>query len=75
MATVTHLLVGLFFLTTGLYGVVYPYKMAKFGEQLDAIGSKRPSYHVEPTNWNVSLTRIVSIFIVVCGIAIISLGV
>lgn len=75
MAVVTHLLVGFFFLTVGLYGGVRPYKMAKFGEQIDAIGSTRSSYSVEPTDWNVSLTQVVSILTAACGIAIISLGI
>ena len=34
-----------------------PYRLAKFGEQIDAIGSKRRLTKVEPTDWNVTLTR------------------
>ena len=34
-----------------------PYRLAKFEEQIDAIGSKRRSTKVEPTDRNVTLTR------------------
>lgn len=53
-------LIGMFgiFLLLGVLGVLKPYKTTKFFEQLQAIGSRRSSKDVEPTDWNVKLSRI-----------------
>jgi len=58
---------GLVLLAVGLYGAFRPYQLARFGEQLDAIGSKRSLGEVEPADWNVFFTRIVSVALSVFG--------
>jgi hypothetical protein len=65
-----RVLIVLFFLLFGGAGAFFPYEVARFGEQIDAIGSKTPARNVEPTGWNVALTRIVSIGLVVFGLLI-----
>lgn len=52
----------------GLPGAIWPYKLARFGEQLDAIGSKRSWSEVEPADWNVALTRIIGLAFVTFGV-------
>lgn len=47
-------------LVVGLPGAIWPYKSARWGEILDAIGRK-PSGRVEPTDWNVALSRVLGI--------------
>lgn len=54
-------------LAFGIPGAIWPYELAKFGEQLDAIGSKRSWSEVEPAGWNVALTRAVGIGMTVVG--------
>jgi hypothetical protein len=71
---VSWLVTGLFFLLVGLYGAVRPDEMARFTEQVDALGSKRDVGAVEPTDWNVRLTRLVSLFPALCGVAIVGLA-
>ena len=61
---------GLFLLVGGLLGALWPYKVAKFGEQWDSIGSKRSWYSVEPADWNVTLTRGLGILFSVFGVVI-----
>lgn len=54
----------------GLLGVIWPYKLARFNEQFDAIGSKRRASAVEPAEWNVMLTRVSSAVMVLIGVAV-----
>jgi len=63
-----HIGIALILILFGLPGAVFPYKIAKFGEMLDAIGSKRRSSEVEPAGWNVTLTRIGSLAMVLVGV-------
>jgi hypothetical protein len=63
-----HIGVALILVLFGLPGAAFPYKVAKFGEMLDAIGSKRRSSEVEPAAWNVTLTRIGSLAMVLFGV-------
>jgi hypothetical protein len=74
MVTLAHLPLEVFFLAAGLHGVLRPYKTAKFGEQLDAIGSKRAAQRVEPADWNVTLTRVVSLFTTLGGTVVVLLA-
>lgn len=67
-------LTGLFFLAVGSYGVLRPYAMARFTEQVDALGSRRDTASVEPTDWSVRLTRVVSAVAALCGAAIVGLA-
>ncbi|MFC4549812.1 MULTISPECIES: hypothetical protein [Halorussus] len=59
---------GLLLVLFGLPGAVWPYKIAKFGEAMDAIGSTRKSSEVEPAGWNVALTRLVSVGMMLFGL-------
>ena len=54
---VRYLVLGFLFTIWGVLMTWKPYRLAKFEEQIDAIGSKRRSTKVEPTDWNVTLTR------------------
>ena len=60
-------ILGVLLLITGVPAAIWPYKFARVNEQIDAIGSKRPAYAVEPADWNVRLTRIVGIVLVIAG--------
>lgn len=40
----------------------YAYTVARFKEQVDAIGSKRSASEVEPAEWNVTLTKGTAVF-------------
>lgn len=54
-------------LVFGIPGAVWPYKFARFEEQLDAIGSKRSWSEVEPAEWKVLLTRVMGIVMALVG--------
>jgi len=45
-------------LAFGVSNAVWPYRMARLGERLDALGTERGSGEVEPTDWNVVFTRL-----------------
>lgn len=60
-------IVGVIFLGCGIPFAIWPYKCARLNEQLDAIGSKHPSYAVEPADWYVTFTRISGIVMVIIG--------
>ena len=60
---------ALFLLAIGIPNAVWPYKFARFEEQMDSIGSKRSWSEVEPADWKVALTRIVG-----AGMALFGLG-
>jgi hypothetical protein len=61
---------GLLLVAFGLLGAVWPYKVTRFGEQMDAIGSKRSLSDVEPADWNVMLTRIVGGVCILFGLGV-----
>ena len=46
------------FLALGVPSAVWPYRLARFEERLDAIGSKRRWDDVEPADWKVAITRV-----------------
>lgn len=54
-------------LVFGAPGAIWPYKLARFEEQLDAIGSKRSWSEVEPADWKVLLTRIIGSGMAIIG--------
>jgi len=58
---------GWFLLVFGLPAAAFPYRLAKFNEALDAIGSQRKSSEVEPAGWNVFLTRAVGVVTTLVG--------
>lgn len=59
--------IAIVMLVFGLPNAMWPYKMARFEEQLDAIGSKRSWSEVEPADWKVLLTRVVGAIMVAFG--------
>lgn len=61
MADLELLLAGVFLFVLGLPALTWPYELAKFEEQLDAIGSSRRMEEVEPAGWRVSLTKLAGI--------------
>ncbi|WP_246998122.1 hypothetical protein [Halosolutus gelatinilyticus] len=63
-------ILGTLVLAIGIAGAVWPYKVARFEEQLDAIGSTRSPSGVEPADWKVTLTRIVGIAIGLFGVLV-----
>jgi hypothetical protein len=48
-------------LVVGVPHAVWPYKLARFKEQMDSIGSKRSWDEVEPADWKVTLTRVLGV--------------
>ncbi|WP_424014997.1 hypothetical protein ACOZ35_03020 [Halorubrum xinjiangense] len=60
---------AVFLLAIGIPNAVWPYKFAKFEEQVDSIGSKRSWSEVEPADWKVALTRVVGIGIALFALA------
>lgn len=61
---------GLLLVGGGAAGHRYAYEVTRFGEQLDAIGSTTRSSEVEPTDWNVMVTKLCSVAAVVVGLAV-----
>lgn len=55
------------FLVFGAPSAVWPYRLARFEERLDSIGSKRRWSDVEPADWKVTLTRVVGALMAVGG--------
>jgi hypothetical protein len=65
-----RILFGLVVAALGLYPTLAPYNAARLGERLDAIGSRRSWVTIEPTTWNVRLTRIAGVLTVVFGLVV-----
>jgi hypothetical protein len=61
-------LVGLFLAAFGLPGALWPYRVARFQERVQGIGSSRSWDEIEPADWNVSLTRAAGILFTVVGL-------
>lgn len=61
---------GLLFVLPGLIASIWPYRVARLRETLNAIGSTRSLSDVEPAGWNVTLTRIIGIVAIVVGLAV-----
>lgn len=57
----------------GLYRFARP--LARFSEQLDAIGSTTSADEVEPADWKVWLYRAIAVLIVVAGVGLFGEGV
>ncbi|PSQ37566.1 hypothetical protein BRD05_00320 [Halobacteriales archaeon QS_9_70_65] len=66
---VSHVL-GTLIVAFGLVNAVWPYRVARFEEQLDAIGSKRSWDEVEPAEWKITLTRGIGVVIALFGVAV-----
>jgi hypothetical protein len=71
----TRIVLGTLMLVVGVLGFRYPYKVARFEEIIDAIGSTRSLDAVEPAAWKVSLTKFSSGVVAFVGLWWILLGV
>ncbi len=60
-------LLGVALLLIGLGMVIYAQRITRVGEQIDAIGSTRSSFEVEPTDWNIVVTRILGAGVALLG--------
>ena len=58
---------GIVLLAVGVGILYWAYGIARFSEQIDAIGAKRSSSAVEPAGWNVTLYRISGAMIAFIG--------
>lgn len=67
MVVLKGLLVGTIPIAIGVLVYRYAYRITKFAEQLDAIGSKTPLSSVEPAEWNVMLTKGIAVMLVIFG--------
>ena len=54
----------------GIPGAAFPYRVARFEERMDSIGSKRAWSEVEPAEWKVLLTRVVGAGMLFVGVII-----
>lgn len=66
---------GGFLILIGLPQVIWSYKIARFGEQIDSIGSRRSWDSVEPTWWRVGLTKLVGIGMIIIGVILVISGI
>jgi hypothetical protein len=60
--------VGLVLLAFGLPGAIWPYRVTRFAERVQGLGSKRSWDEIEPADWNVSVTRVAGIVFTVVGV-------
>ena len=58
------------FLAFGVPNALWPYPIARFGERLDSIGSKRRWDDVEPADWKVTLTRGLGVLMAAGGVVL-----
>lgn len=65
---------GIFVSLLGSAMVLKPRRIARFQEQMDAIGSKRNVADVEPAEWNVTLNQIAGGFILLMGVYVLLRG-
>lgn len=63
-----------FLLLIGFPLAKWPYKITRYGEQIDSIGSKRAWSDVEPTDWNVNLTKFFGYGLILFGMILIITG-
>jgi len=66
---------GMFLMLIGGVSFKFAHGMARFGEQLDAIGSKRRWSEVEPADWNVALTKFGGALAFVIGLLMLLTGI
>ncbi|SEL90569.1 hypothetical protein [Haloferax larsenii] len=62
------ILFGVLSVGGGLLSYRYAYRLTKLGEQFDSIGSQTRWHEVEPTDWNVLLTKLFGLFFVAMGL-------
>ena len=69
-AAMVNPVLGTLLVAFGLLGAVWPHRVARFEEQLDAIGSKQSWDEVEPAGWKVTLTRGIGVVLALFGVAV-----
>ena len=69
-AAMVNPVLGTLLIGFGLLSAVWPYRVARFEEQLDAIGSKQSWDEVEPAEWKVTLTRGIGVVLALFGVAV-----
>ena len=74
MVDVGLLALSVFFAGWGLLLAARPYRAARLDERTDAIGSRRSWNSVEPTDWNVQMTRIVGVGLALFGLLVAALA-
>lgn len=62
--------IGVVLILFGLLGVIWPYRVARFQESINAIGSTDSVFEIEPAGWMVTLTRILGVVIILYGLAV-----
>ncbi|MFW5939707.1 MAG: hypothetical protein ACOCSD_04145 [Halolamina sp.] len=74
IAAQNFLLFGL--LAVGIGGALYRFArpLARFNEQIDAIGSTTPTEEVEPAVWKVVLYRLFALLFTVSGVLLVGRG-
>lgn len=75
MVAIQGVIVGSVLLGLGLLGVRYAYGITRFEERLDAIGSNRRTGSIEPAEWNVTFTKVLSGCLATIGALILLLAV
>jgi len=65
-----NLILGFLVLAWGVAMAVWPYRVARFEEQIDSIGSKRRWSEVEPAGWKVLLTRVIGVGVALFGLLV-----
>jgi hypothetical protein len=63
---------SLMLIIVGIPTLLYPYKVARFEERLDGIGSKRSWSEIEPAEWKVLLNRLTGFILVAIGVILIA---
>lgn len=66
--------IGIILLLFGLPAAIWPYKVSRFEEAIDAIGSKRDSFEVEPADWKVTLNRYGGVIMTILGVVVLLMG-
>jgi len=70
MVEINGLLLGGALIVLGLFGIRYAHQITRFGEQIDAIGSKRQLSDIEPAEWSVSIARVLGFIVILTGIVV-----
>jgi hypothetical protein len=68
MGQIIELLHNLVYLLIGLVGTIRPYYLAKIYVLFHSIGSERPESEIDPEDWFVLITRILSFFFLILGV-------
>ena len=65
-----NLLLGGAVISIALIGAIWPRRVARFSEQVDGIGRRRPQGEVRPTDWKVQLVQLSGIVVALFGVLI-----